>query len=157
LRGVSTLTALALTVELGDWTRRRSALSSDSLEASTPAVSNAVRAGSPRPATATPAGCLLRRPGRMADRCGRAPRSPADGRSGRSAVNLRGQKRRRAPYAPKLTPTLNREKPRLRRRQGVSWATRSSRPRKSSKLPLRGNRHCKTTLRFLRARCTNSL
>src|SRR5882724_69601 len=59
LRGVSTLTAFALTVELGDWNRFRPeslGRSSGSRRARTQAGSAAVRAGLPRPATRTRAG-----------------------------------------------------------------------------------------------------
>ncbi len=59
LRGVSTLTAFALTVELGDWQRFRpfrSARSLGSPRARTQAESDAGKAASPRPATATYAG-----------------------------------------------------------------------------------------------------
>ena len=60
LRGVSTLTAFALTVELGDWNRfrpDRSAPSSASPPARAQAGSGAAKARSPRPATHTRAGC----------------------------------------------------------------------------------------------------
>ena len=60
LRGVSTLTAFASTVELGDWHRFRSprwGRFSGSPRASTQAGSGAGKARSPKPATATYAGC----------------------------------------------------------------------------------------------------
>ena len=67
LRGVSTLTAFGLAVEIGDWQR----LSGRSIGAylglvPTEYSSGATRgrrAGSPRPATATPAACWSKRPG----------------------------------------------------------------------------------------------
>jgi transposase len=77
LRGVSTLTALALTVELGDWRRfdrPASARSSASSRASTRVAATAGRARSPRPATGTRAGCWSRRPGISGGHYGRASR-----------------------------------------------------------------------------------
>jgi transposase len=82
LRGVSTLTAFALTVELGDWHRfrpSRSARSSASPRARTQAGSGAAKAGSPRPATATHGGSWSRPPGSNAARRAGASRSNADG------------------------------------------------------------------------------
>jgi len=68
LRGVGTLTGLAL-AEVGDWDRftgRPSAPSSASSPANTPQDSPGLRARSPRPATATYAGCWSRPPGTTA-------------------------------------------------------------------------------------------
>ena len=66
LRGVSTLTAFGLAVEIGDWHRltgRSIGAYLGLVPASTPRGPPGSRAGSPRPATATPAGCWSRRPG----------------------------------------------------------------------------------------------
>ena len=69
LRGVSTLTAFALAVEIGDWHR----FTGNSIgsfvglcPASTPPEPRGSRARSPRPATLTPAGCSSRPPGTTA-------------------------------------------------------------------------------------------
>ena len=66
LRGVSTLTAFGLAVEIGDWQR----LSGRSIGAYLGLVpteyssgARAPKAGSPRPATATPAACWSKQPG----------------------------------------------------------------------------------------------
>jgi transposase len=84
LRGVSTLTALALTVELGDWQRfrpSRSARSSASCRARTRPASGAGWARSPRPATPTLAGCRSRPPGTSVDRCAPAHHSSGAARA----------------------------------------------------------------------------
>jgi transposase len=85
-RGVSTLTALALTVELGDWhasDRTRSVPSSGWCRARTPRVSAAGRVRSRRPATRMPVGCLSRPRGTGAGHCARVPRSSVGGRVSR--------------------------------------------------------------------------
>ena len=72
LRGVATLTALALTVELGDWERFEAQSlgpSWDWCRANTQAVPIAAWVRSPRPATATPGACSSRPPGSSAGRC----------------------------------------------------------------------------------------
>ncbi len=60
-RGIATLTALGLIAEIGDFaaspTRASWRHGSGSPPASTPAASSSTAATSPRPATATPAGC----------------------------------------------------------------------------------------------------
>ena len=82
LRGVSTLTALALSSATGRASgRNRLAPSSASPRAKTRAGSGAGRARSPRPATRTCAGCSSRRPGSSGDRYLRAQRSHAAGRA----------------------------------------------------------------------------
>lgn len=71
LRGISTLTAFALAVEIGDcdrFTGSTIARSSDWCRPSTPPGSLGCRARSPRPATPTPAGCSSKRPGSTANR-----------------------------------------------------------------------------------------
>ena len=75
------LTAFALTVELGDWHRFRPdrlARFSGSPRASTQAGSGAGKAGSLRPATATPAGFWSRLPGINAARRGEVSHSNVD-------------------------------------------------------------------------------
>ena len=60
LRGVATLTAFSLVVEIGDWHRltgRSIGPTSAWCPPSTPRARNGCRAGSPRPATVMPAGC----------------------------------------------------------------------------------------------------
>jgi hypothetical protein len=84
LRGVSTLTALALTVELGDW-RRFEPASLGAFLGLVPSESSSGerrRQGrSRRRATATPGGCWSKPPGTSADHCARASRSAAAGRA----------------------------------------------------------------------------
>jgi transposase len=66
LRGVSTLTAFGLAVEIGDWHRftgRSIGAYLGLVPSESSPVPPAARAGSPRPATATPAGCWSRPPG----------------------------------------------------------------------------------------------
>jgi hypothetical protein len=73
LRGVSTLTAFALTVELGEWRRFRPTSLGPFLgltRARTQAANGAARAGSPRPATRTRVGSWSRPPGTNAARNG---------------------------------------------------------------------------------------
>ena len=82
LRGVSTLTAFALAVEIGDWHRLtgRSVGSYVGLvPASRPRADLARRGRSPRPATGTSAGCSLKRPGTTAPRIGPVSRCGAAG------------------------------------------------------------------------------
>ncbi|HYS40322.1 MAG TPA: transposase, partial [Pseudonocardiaceae bacterium] len=85
LRGVSTLTAFGLAVEIGDWHRftgspaRPSAPTWAWCPVSTPAASGVVRARSPRPATPMPAGCSLRPPGTTGPDIDPAPRCKLGG------------------------------------------------------------------------------
>ncbi len=89
----ATLTALALTVELGDWTRFRPQcarpVSRPRPRARTRPVSGAGWARSPRPATHTPAGCWSRRPGSSGGRCARARRSRGAAQGQPAAVRAR--------------------------------------------------------------------
>src|SRR2546429_20442 len=74
LRGVSTLTAFGLAVEVGDWHRftgPRSGPTSAWCPPSRPRANSAHRDRSPRPATPTRVGCWWRRPGTTA-----APTAP---------------------------------------------------------------------------------
>jgi transposase len=74
-RGVSTLTAFALAVEIGDWIASpgtASARSSGWCPANAPPARRGCRARSPRPATPTPAGCSSKRRGSTARRTGPA-------------------------------------------------------------------------------------
>jgi len=66
LRGISTLTAFALAVEIGDWTRftgNNIGSFVGLVPANTPPARAACRARSPRPATPTSGGCSSRPPG----------------------------------------------------------------------------------------------
>ena len=127
LRGVSTLTALALTVELatGDASSPpASAPSSAWCRASTQAASSAARVGSPRPATATPAGCWSKRPGISGGRSARAP--PSTARAGRTARPRlrRGRSGRPAAAPPLVGPRATRQAANDRRRRGCPRARR---------------------------------
>ena len=93
LRGVSTLTAFGLAVEIGDWHR----LSGRSIGAYLGLVpceysSGATRvwAGSPRPVTAMPAACWSRRPGTTAPRIGPAAICAGAGTAAGPAARARG-------------------------------------------------------------------
>ncbi len=79
LRGISTLTAFTLAVEIGDWQRFSGAGIGAYLgmvPRSTPPERAGPKGRSPRPATGTPVGCWSRRPGITASRPG-LPRSCA--------------------------------------------------------------------------------
>ncbi len=81
LRGVSTLTAFGLAVEVGDWSRFSGSTIGAYLGLVPPrarAARAAIRARSPRPATPTPAGCWSRPPGTTDGPIGR-PRPCATG------------------------------------------------------------------------------
>ena len=78
LRGVATLTALALTLEIGDWRRFRAAVARPFLGLTRARSRPATSVGwerSPRPATPMRGGCSSRPPGTSAGRCARARRS----------------------------------------------------------------------------------
>ena len=96
LRGVSTLTAFGLAVEVGDWSR----FTGSSIGAflglvrpSTPAAPVAARVRSPRPGTHTPAGCWSKPPGitsgptgRRRRRCGAGGSRPRQRPGGNAAA-----------------------------------------------------------------------
>jgi transposase len=74
LRGVSTLTAFGLAVEVGDWSRFSGSTIGAYLglvPTESSAARVATRARSPRPGTPTPGGCWSRRPGTTAGPTGR--------------------------------------------------------------------------------------
>ena len=78
LRGVATLTALALTLEIGDWTRFRAhrwVLPGPDPERVLERRAAPGWERSPRPGTRMRGGCWSRPPGTSAGRCARAPRS----------------------------------------------------------------------------------
>ena len=84
LRGIGVLTAFGLAVEIGDWQRFTGATIGPGwawCPASSPAAAGAAKGRSPRPATATLAGCWSRRPGTTANPIGPAsssePATPA--------------------------------------------------------------------------------
>ena len=82
LRGVSTLTAFGLAVEVGDWTRFSGSTIgafSGSSRRRTPAAKDATKARSPRPGTPTPAGCWSRPPGTTAGLTGQPRRCATAG------------------------------------------------------------------------------
>ncbi len=86
LRGVSTLTAFGLTVEIGDWSRFRPQSLGPflGLTPSEDSTGEKRRLGqSPRPGTPTPGGCWSKRPGTSDVRSGRAQGSSAAARASR--------------------------------------------------------------------------
>ena len=126
LRGIATLTALALTVEIGDWQRFRPQSLGAFLgltRVRTRRVSVAGSARSPRPATLTPAGCSSRRPGSSDDRCARARRSSDDGWDSRP------------PYAPALTRAQDGSTSAGTHSSDVANGVRSSRSRSRASSP----------------------
>ena len=120
LRGVSTLTAVGLCVEVADWHRspaRPSAPTSGWCPRSSPPGHGGSRAGSPRPATPTPAGCWSKPPGTTVarcvpasngpgaptvspPRCGRAPRPATAACTNAGAVSSSAASARRCRWSP---------------------------------------------------------
>ena len=102
LRGVSTLTAFGLAVEIGDWHR----LTGRSIGAYLGLVPTeyssgppAPRVGSPRPATVTPAGCWSKQPGITAPGIGPGWSCGDAGTPPHPAARARGQAANRRLHA----------------------------------------------------------
>jgi transposase len=142
LRGVSTLTALALTVELGDWQRFRPQSLGPFLglvPSEHPPASGAARVRSRRRATRTRAACSSRPPGTSAGLCARAPRSSDEGsdsprRCGRvpmrapAVSTVAGTRSRRAASDARSWPWPSRASSRATAGRWRRWSSRRSSP-----------------------------
>ena len=110
LRGISTLTGFGLAVEIGDWHRFTGSTigpSSVWCPPSTPPASPGRRGRSPRPGTATPAGCWSRPPGTTA-RPTATPGQVMRGRWEQAPAGGPGPRPRRQPAAAPALAELHR-------------------------------------------------
>ena len=138
LRGVSTLTAFALAVEIGDWHRLTGRSIGAYLgwcPASRPRGITRARVRSPRPATGTSAGCSSKRPGTTAPRIG--PVAPAAPLGSRPV-------RRHGPAATRVTDACT---PAGKRSTNARNASPSPTPRSPANWPAGAGRWpCSTTV-----------